>query len=164
MRTREDVWSALDDNFKRLMECIGQLTEEELTDGPAVGEWTAKDVLAHVWACGDQAVAVSRVWHKAQSVNESIHGDAWNEAQVAAKRGLPLITVVEGITAAHRRLSYLLDSATDEALAQQGRAPWGDEMSLLDFIDLTGEHYAEHAQGLAAYQKHCLNPDDPNCA
>ena len=31
MRTRDEVRAVLDANFKSLMDCLGQLTEEELT-------------------------------------------------------------------------------------------------------------------------------------
>ena len=56
MRTREEAWAALDDGFKELMDCLGQLTEEELTSTPVAGIWTVKDVINHVWSWLDEAV------------------------------------------------------------------------------------------------------------
>jgi uncharacterized protein (TIGR03083 family) len=160
MRTREEVQTSLDENFKKLMDCLGQLTEDELTSAPVVGEWTVKDVIAHVWARSDEAVQAAKAWQKPRTGQEgATHDDSWNEQQVAARRALPLITVVDGITGTHRRLMHILDVSDDETLAQVGRAPWGDEMTLLELIDTMSEHYAEHAGALAAYQGHCLGAD-----
>ena len=49
MHTRDEVRTALDANFKALMDCLGQLTEDELTENVVHGKWTAKDIIAHVW-------------------------------------------------------------------------------------------------------------------
>ena len=48
MRTRDEAWVALDTTFKSLMECIEELTEEELTQVPVTDVWTVKDVIAHL--------------------------------------------------------------------------------------------------------------------
>lgn len=160
MRTCDEVQAALDGGFKQLMDCLGQLTEEELTNAPSVGSWTVKDVIAHVWSWGDEALQTIKYWQKPRPWQAGVaYDDAWNEAQVAARRALPLITVVDGITGVHRRLVHQLDLAEDKTLAQVGRAPWGEEMTLIDFINWTATHYAEHAEGLLEYQGHCLDSD-----
>jgi hypothetical protein len=160
MRTRDEVQAALDGNFKQLMDCLGQLTEEELTEAPSVGHWTVKDVIAHVWSWGDEAVQTIKHWQKPRPWQAGVaYDDAWNEAQVAARRALPLITVVDGVTGMHRRLVHQLDLADDQTLAQVGRAPWGADMTMLDFVYEMACHYAEHARGLLEYQGHCLEAD-----
>jgi hypothetical protein len=160
MPTREEVRDALDGNFKKLMDCLGQLTEEELTTRQAAGEWTAKDVIAHVWARADEAGQWAKAWRKPRSAQEGSAGDdARNLAQVEAKRILPLITVVDGITGAHRRLMHQLDMAEDAALQEVGLTPGGAEVTLLDYINEVSTHYAEHARALAEFQECCLNAD-----
>ncbi len=160
MRTRDEVQATLDGNFKQLMDCLGQLTEEELTSTAIAGTWTVKDVIAHVWSWGDEASQTIKAWQKPRPWQEGVaYDDAWNESQVAARRALPLITVVDGITGAHRRLVHHLDLADDDTLAQVGRAPWGEDMTLLEFIDEMACHYAEHAKDLEAYQGRCLEAD-----
>jgi hypothetical protein len=160
MRTRDDVQAALNGNFKQLMDCMGQLTEEELTSTPIVGTWTVKDVMAHVWAWGDEALQTIKYWQKPRPWQEGVaYDDAWNESQVAARRALPLITVVDGLTGAHRRLVHQLDLADDRTLGLPGRAPWGEDMPLIDFIYEMSVHYVNHAQELADYQGRCLGAD-----
>jgi len=164
MRTREEVRSTLDLNFKRLMDCLGQLTEEELTSAAAAGKWTAKDVIAHVWTWNDETLAAARAWTRPRTHREEMDAeDAWNEAQVTAKQGRPLITVVDATTGSHRRPMHIRDTASDEALQQVGRAPWNAEVTLLQCIDEMAAHYLEHADALLTYQRRCLDPDSPDC-
>jgi hypothetical protein len=158
MRTREEIWQALDGNFKELMDCLGQLTEEEITSCPVCGIWTVKDVIAHVWSWHEEATRAIEAWTGPRPWQEGVtYDDAWNEAQVASRAVLPLITVVDGITGAHRRLMHQLDLANDAALVQKGRAPWGETMTLADFFYGMAEHCAAHVEDLANYQATCLD-------
>lgn len=161
MHTRDEAWAALDRGFKTFMDCLGQLTEEELTSAPAVGTWTVKDVVAHVWSWVDEAVLTVKAWQDRRPWQEGVaYDDAWNERQVRDRSALPLITVVDGLTGAHRRLMRLLDLAEDDALAAVARAPWGEEIPLISLFVAMAEHYVEHAQALKSYQEHCLEGCD----
>jgi len=158
MHTCEQAWTAMDHNFKEFMDCLGQLTEDELTAAPAAGKWTVKDVVAHVWSWLDEAVHTAQAWHGPRPWQQGVtYDDAWNEKQVDDRAVLPLITVVDGITSAHRRLMHLLDCADPESLAKVGRAPWGDKMPLVEFFYEMAGHYTQHVPDLKAYQEKCLN-------
>ncbi|HEX9116897.1 MAG TPA: DinB family protein [Anaerolineae bacterium] len=161
MHTRDEVRTALDANFKGLMDCLGQLTEEELTENVVCGTWSAKDIIGHIWDWGDETIHTATAWQSRRPWQEGVaYDDAWNETHVAARRILPLISVVDGATGSHRRLMHFLDSADDATLAKIGRAPWGAEMPLVEmFYEIAG-HYAEHAAELASYQERCLGTDD----
>ncbi len=161
MHTRDEVRTALDRNFKSLMDCLGQLTEEELTERPVAGEWTVKDIIAHVWDRGDEALHTAKVWRGPRPWQAGVnYDDAWNDAHVNARRVLPLINVVDGVTGVHRRLIHFLDEADDDVLAQAGKVPWDGEMPLIDMLYEVAEHYALHAQSLAAFQTNCLGSDE----
>jgi hypothetical protein len=161
MRTRDESWSALNHNFKAFMDCLGKLTEEELTSTQVEGCWTVKDVVAHVWSWDDEAIRTVKEWMGPRKWQQSAFDgeDAWNEARVAEKSALPLIQTVDGLTGAHRRLVRLLDATSDEELAQVARSPWGDEMPLVDFFYEMAGHYATHTTSLKTYQEQCLNCD-----
>lgn len=157
MHTRDEAWDALDAGFKALMDCLGHLTEEELTATPVVGVWTVKDVIAHVWSWLEEANQTVHDWHGPRPWQVGVvYDDAWNEEKVAERAGLPLITVADGITGAHRRLMHQLEVLSDEALAQVGRAPWGEEMPLIEFFYAMAQHYWAHVNDLKAYQERCL--------
>jgi hypothetical protein len=160
MRTRDETRAALVANFKRLMDCVGQLTEDELTSCPVAGTWTVKDVIAHIWTWSDEAARTIKAWQAPRPWQVGVSfDDAWNNAQAASKTGLPLLTVMDGVLGAHRRLVYILDTDDDAALARVGRAPWGDEMPLVDFLYEMAEHYSAHIGDLSNYQVHCLQSD-----
>jgi hypothetical protein len=161
MRTRDEAGMALDEGFKTFMDCLGRLTEEELTASNVVGVWSVKDVVAHVWTWVDEAVHTAKAWHAARPWQDGVaYDDAWNEAQVVGRSALALITVVDGMTGAHRRLMHQLDLLDDESLAQVANAPWGEKMPLVDFFYVMAEHYVDHTKDLKAYQERCLEGCD----
>lgn len=161
MHTRDETFKVLDQSFKKLMDCLGQLTEEELVSTSVEGHWTAKDVLAHLWSWAEEAVQTARAWRDRRPWQEGVvYDDAWNEHQVHERSSLPLITVVDGLTSAHRQMMHFLDVLDDKALAAEGKAPWGEKMSLVDFLYTMAEHYTEHAKPLQKYQKDCLEGCD----
>ncbi len=156
-RTRDEAFQALDRSFKVLMDCLGQLTEEELTTTQVCGHWNVKDVVAHVWSWVDEAVLTAKAWQDRRPWQEGVtYDDAWNEQQVVDRAALPLINVVDGLTTSHRRMMRLLDAIDEDRLAAAGKAPWGEELPLADFFYGMSEHYLEHARALRTYQAHCL--------
>jgi len=160
MRSREETWKALDHGFKTFMDCLGQLTEEELTATPVVGQWTVKDVVAHVWSWAEEALLTARAWDGPRPWQVGVaYDDAWSEAQVARHSALSLIAVVDGVTSAHRRLMHFVDLTDDAALARPGRASWGDATTLGDYLCDIAARYLDHAEDLKQYQKHCLECD-----
>lgn len=161
MHTRDDAWMALDRNFKTFMDSLGHLTEEELTAAEVVGKWSAKDVVAHVWVWVDEALGTVKAWNGARPWQEGVEfDDAWNEKEVAARSILPLINVIDGLAASHRRLMRELDRADDAALAHKGKEPRGKEMALVDFYYSMAKHYLEHATDLKNYEERCLDGCD----
>jgi hypothetical protein len=161
MRTRDEVWLALDHSFKQFMDTLGRLTEDELTHQAVVGKWTVKDVVSHIWSRIDEAVLTAKAWTGKRPWQEGVtFDDAWNERQVTDRGALPLITTVDGLTAAHRRMMHFLDQVDDEALMAKGKTTWGEEMTLIDFLYTFAEHYDEHAADLKKYQDDCLEGCD----
>jgi hypothetical protein len=143
------------------MDCLGQLTEEELTTTQVLGHWTVKDVVAHIWSWADEAVLTAKAWRDRRPWQEGVtYDDAWNEQQARDRSALPLISVVDGLTAAHRRMMHVLDTVDDDLLAAEAKAPWGETLSLLAFFYGMSEHYIEHAKALRTYQEHCLEGCD----
>lgn len=160
MHTRDEAWVALDRGFKTFMDTMGQLTEEELTARPVVGQWSVKDVMAHVWSWVEEAARTAKAWDGRRPWQEGVaYDDEWNERHVREKEALALIAVVDGLTGAHRRLMHLLDLEEDDALAVVAKAPWGAEMALVDFYYEMAAHYHDHVGDLKSYQEHCLECD-----
>ena len=160
MHTRDEAWTELDHGFKAFMDCLGQLTEQELTATQVVGKWTVKDTVAHVWSWADEAAKTAKAWQSRRPWQEGVaYDDAWNERQVEDRSGMALISVVDGLTSAHRRLMHLLDLTDEDILPVIARAPWGAEIPFVEFCYEMGVHYRDHVADLKAYQERCLNCD-----
>jgi len=158
MHTRDEAWTELDHGFKAFMDCLGQLTVDEITSTQVVGKWTVKDTVAHVWSWADEAVKTVKAWQSSRPWQEGVaYDDAWNEQQVEDRAAIALISVVDGLTSAHRRLMHLLDLAEEGSLEVVGKAPWGEKMPLVEFYYEMAEHYTEHVTDLKKYQEQCLN-------
>lgn len=162
MHTRDDAWVALDRSFKAFMDSLGHLTEEELTATEVVGKWSVKDVVAHVWSWVDESVLIAKHWSDTRPAGNHVgYDDDWNQKHVDDKSLLPLISVVDGLTGAHRRLIHMLDLAEDSVLAEIRKSPWDDtKMSLADFYFDTAAHYEAHTTDLRNYQERCLDGCD----
>lgn len=160
-RTQDEVFIALDRSFKVFMDCLGQLTEDELTTPQVLGHWTVRDVVAHIWSWADEAIQTAKAWQDRRPWQEGVtYDDAWNERHVIDRSALPLISVVDGLTTSHRKMMHLLDKLDGESLQAMGKAPWGEEMTLADFFYSMSEHNLEHAKALRTYQEHCLEGCD----
>ena len=135
MHTRDEAWATLEHGFKAFLDCLGHLTEDELTSTKVVGKWTVKDTVAHVWSWVDEASKTAKAWRSKRPWQEGVtYDDAWNERQVEDRADLLLIPVVDGLTSAHRRLSHLLDLAEEAEFGAARQGAWGEEMPLVDFF------------------------------
>jgi uncharacterized protein (TIGR03083 family) len=132
-----------------LNEAISGLSEEELTAERAVGDWSVKDVLAHLasWQ-GEATLAVERA-ACGEEVGPLISGDGdeWNQRRVEERRRLPLVDVVQEFNETHDRLLAALERWPED-MAPLGPAGW-DESARLWWLT---EHDDEHRDGLLAYR------------
>jgi uncharacterized protein (TIGR03083 family) len=137
-----------------LNEAISGLSEEELTAEGAVGDWSVKDVLAHLAAWqGEAALAVERAARGEEVgalITESV--DEWNQRRVEERRRLPLVDVVQEFNETHDRLLAKLEEWPSDT-APLGPNGWDDSARLWWLTEHDGEHLdALKAYSLKAYQ------------
>ena len=132
-----------------LNQALSGLSEEQLTHEATIGDWSVKDVLAHLAAwTGEAAMAVERALHGEQVgplVIESV--DDWNARRVAERRRLPLVDVVQEFNETYDRLLDALEAAPADAIPL-GPAGW-DQSARLWWLT---EHDREHLDALQAYR------------
>ncbi len=130
-----------------LNQAISGLSEEQLTREAMVGDWSVKDVLAHLAAwTGEAAMAVERAL-RGEQVGALIIGsvDDWNARRVEERRRLPLVDVAQEFTETHDRLVAALEAAPDDQIPL-GPGGW-DESARLWWLT---EHDREHLDALKA--------------
>lgn len=126
------------------------LTPEQMTQGGAAGEWSIKDILAHVttWEAESlRELPVIARGEKAGSYRKLYGGiDAFNAQMNAAKRDLSLAEVLRQLNETHRRLvEYVAASPTEQFNSKsRGRRRLGWDSYL---------HYPHHEQAIRAWRE-----------
>src|SRR5689334_20953034 len=87
-------------------EAISGLTEDQITGDIVAGEWTVKDIVAHLAAWQVEALrAIEQAERGEESgplIDESV--DEWNQRRVEERRRLPLVDVIQEFTESHDEL------------------------------------------------------------
>jgi hypothetical protein len=140
-----------------VMGCVEQLPEGGWEAPGVCGVWSARDVLAHLASyellAGD--IFATILGEEPGPTLDLLlsRGDAFNEEQVAQRRGLtPEATVTEYV-AANERASALLARIPVERRRQNGVLPWyGAEYDLDDVIAyMSYGHKREHSAQIAEF-------------
>lgn len=128
-----------------LTAALGRLSDDELL-APAQGEWTRKDVVAHVayWqessAKNIEALRAGRVRPEAERSTDDRNADA-----LTAHRDRPAAEVRAWEAASFDRLVAMLEASDEAELVDAARYPvlGGDSIAAMVIADTT-EHYEEH--------------------
>lgn len=150
---RVNLFVALADGHTRL-----RLVTEGLDDAsaatPVHGEWSVRDLLAHVAAWDEQVDAFLRAATEGRrefevTISPDDEWAAWNAAQVDAARAITLADLGARAIRAHTALTQTA-SALDEALLDERiAAPWGVEDTPRGYLVVQAVHSALHAGEIA---------------
>lgn len=110
--------------WTELQDAISGLPDETLVEPGAVGEWSVRDLLAHVTTWEEEALkALPVILQGGKLPRYASQGgiDAFNARQQEAKRGLSLERLRVEMNATHQRLLGALDRTAESAYAKEGR-------------------------------------------
>ncbi len=135
---------------ENLLDGIGGLHEQVVTTEAISGSWTVRDLLAHVLAWEEYMVALMRGWPQPEptSLERWLTGDTLEEANArlyAETKHLDMITLLDALATAHRRLISHYNRLPDSAFAQEGAYAWGTPGRLDELLFRMARHTAEHA-------------------
>lgn len=132
-----------------LNEAVSGLTEDQITHDIVAGEWTVKDVLAHLAAWQSEALRSVERAGQGEDIGpliaESV--DEWNHRRVEERRRLPLVDVMQEFNEAHDQLMAALEQWPDDQ-APLGPAGWDEDCRLWWLT----EHDREHLDAIEAYR------------
>ncbi|HLZ22600.1 MAG TPA: maleylpyruvate isomerase N-terminal domain-containing protein [Ktedonobacterales bacterium] len=138
-----------------LDDAVSGLTEDQITYDIVAGEWTVKDVLAHLGAWENEAALMveraARGEDEGPGIAESV--DEWNARRVSERRRLPLVEVMQEFNDARDRLLAALEEWPDDS-APLGPDGW-DESARLWWLT---EHDFEHLGAVQIYRARLENP------
>ena len=140
----------VDRAWTELLESFSGLTEEEMIRPGVTGDWSVKDVLAHVTTWEEEALKkLPVILEGGRTPKYSVtYGgiDAFN-ALMHEKNGVrTLAQVLDRLKRTHRKLVKYLESLPDETFMKEGRF-----MSRLRYD--TYRHYPEHTDMIRAWRE-----------
>lgn len=162
--TKADLLRTLDEGRRLWEEALARVGEARMEEPGVVGDWTTKDVVAHVgfwerWVSGKLATSLA-------GQETSILGPFENELPPEARdwdtdqlnawvyernRSRPVAEVVMEEQQIYRRLYTTLRGMRDEDLFTAGRFPWARERAVEAVAVNTYGHWPEHIQSIEAW-------------
>ena len=139
---RQQLLKKLDKAWAAIKESYAGLPDAQLTQPGVMGDWSVKDILAHVTTWEEEALKVLPLILQGGRPPRysTMYGgiDAFNAQMREQKRGLPLSDALRQLDETHRRLIDYVQSAPEEEIRQETRF-----RRRLRFD--TYRHYQEHA-------------------
>ena len=150
LRVERAAWDAL----------LEQMGEERMAVGGVIGDWSIKDIVAHITALEQRPVewlAAARRGDKPTpapwppNLKEDDEVNAWI---FNANRQRPLTQVLTESREVHDQLMKGLESVSEEELNDVARFTWLKGSSLADSIPGNSyEHFQHHARDIQAWLK-----------
>ncbi len=136
---------------------LGHLSNRQMLHTAVQGEWTIKDIFAHITAWEQRLLT----WLQATKRNETPirpePGATWddidriNECSYQASRNRQLNDVLRDARHSYQQVLEMVQSFSEEDLTQPGRYTWTEDAPLwLSIKSNTYEHYHEHAEAIRA--------------
>jgi uncharacterized damage-inducible protein DinB len=129
------------------------LEEAALTAQPVHGDWTAKDLLAHVaaweaWTVDRLGLALSG--RAGEMVG--VEADTENPRIQAERKDWPLCRSLAELSRTHATLLTALQAVNEADLARKYAAPWG-KVRPNRWLEMLVEHDREHAASILTWRK-----------
>jgi hypothetical protein len=147
---RHQLLKRLDRAWGALVDSFAGLSEPQLTKPGVVGDWSVKDILAHVTTWEEEALKYLPLILQGGSPPRysTTYGgiDAFNAQMTERKRGLSLSEVRKQMDQTHRRLIDYVQSASEEQFVRETRFR---RRLRLD----TYSHYPEHTRMIREWRE-----------
>jgi hypothetical protein len=146
---KEELLNEAAREYKAFYEILQGLNEEHLNETAALGEWSIKDVVAHIVGWHREiGPALERLARGDKPVPEGVDYDdvdAWNARFVTVLRDKPVSEVLLDLDRSHEYFMHVAN-AVPEARFQPGRTAW-------KLVDLnSAHHYREHGEQIRAWR------------
>lgn len=147
---RSQVLTKIDRAWSNLKKSYAGLSDEQLMEPGVVGEWSVKDILAHVTTWEGEALKYLPVileGRRPPRYSVQYGGiDAFNAQMSDKKRGLSLAEVLQQMDETHQQVIDTVQSAPEEQFARETRY-----RRRLRFD--TYHHYTEHAKMIEEWRE-----------
>lgn len=153
---RDELLAALDEGRERLDAALEGLTPDQMLAPGAAGEWSVKDILAHITACEVYLLTSLFKAQRGQKAGKieltEAEVEAQNQKWYREYRDRPLENVLADYHGVHRQVLRVVEGLKDKDLT--GNDPWGLGRPLASFFqEYAADHEVEHLPDLLAWRK-----------
>ncbi|MGH7364898.1 MAG: DinB family protein [Candidatus Rokuibacteriota bacterium] len=146
---RPGLLKRLDEAWDAFRESYAGLSDTELMEPGVTGDWSVRDILAHVTTWEEEALNYLPLILEGDTPPRyrATYGgiDAFNALMTEAKKRLPLPEVLRQMDEIHRRLLDLVQGAPEDQFTRETRFR---RRLRLD----TYHHYPQHAEAIRAWR------------
>lgn len=153
--TKQQLIDSAQNEYAALMKVVDALSEDEMCAPGAMGEWSAKDVLAHLY----EWQQMFKRWYEAGLAGErpAVPAEGFKWSQIPALndkiyqqyREMPLAQVRAKFLQSHARTLALVESLPEEMLFAPGLYPWMSQNTLASYLNANlASHYLWARKGL----------------
>lgn len=161
--SKTDLLAAIDQERGALEAILETLTPKQMVEPGVVGEWSVKDVLAHLVEWEQMVLGWYRAGLRGEIPELPAPGYKWNRTPQLNQmiyekhRDRPLGEVMEQFHASHREILGVIQELSNEELFTAGRHAWTQSNTMgTYFVSATSSHYLwarkEVRKGLKAKQ------------
>lgn len=146
--SKQDLLKAIEKERGALEAFLEPLTSEQMIRPGIVGEWSVKDVLAHLIEWEQMCLGWYRAGLRGEDPALPAPGFKWNQTpalnqQIYEKhRERPLKEILEAFQVSHREILEVIHSLSNEKLFERDQYPWTKKNTLGAYmVSATSSHY-----------------------
>jgi hypothetical protein len=155
--TKAELLANIESAWDELQSAIDGLDEEQLTRLPVTGNWTLKDLLAHLAVWQSRLVTdlfkIERGFTPEWNLTDA-QVDALNARFYKEQKDRPLERILDDLYGVHGALMSRLEALSDAALTDPKKHKWLKGKPLSTFVAGDSlEHYREHLPEILAWRR-----------
>jgi hypothetical protein len=155
--TKDELIQTIESAWENLQESLDGLTEEQMHQPGVVGEWTIKDILAHITAWQTRLISTLFKVEKGFTPDTTEAGktvDQMNEKFYQEMKDRPFEQVWDDLDSSYHQLLGRLEGWKEKDLFDPKRFKWmnGEPFAVYVAGD-SYEHYDEHAAQIRDWRK-----------
>ncbi len=146
--SKTDLMAAIKQERGALEATLETLTPEQMVEPGVVGEWSAKDVLAHLVEWEQMVLGWYRAGLQGEIPELPAPGFKWNQTPQLNQRiyekycDRPLGEIMERFHASHQEILGVIQGLSNKELFTAGRYAWTQKNTLgTYFVSATSSHY-----------------------
>ena len=155
---QQELIKALEDSRERFLDVVEGLPDEGWAKAGVIGEWSVKDILAHLSRCEAELI---RLLYQAERglVPTTMHTsaisvDEQNEKWYRESKDRPLERILTDFEGVREQTIRRVQTIADADLTDPKRYPWLKGKPLADWIASDSiEHEAEHAAQIRQWRQ-----------